>query len=179
MSETDFYPVIFDIVNSYTRHKVLQRRFSSILQRAFQGEVTCPSQCAGLIVKFLGEDTAEENQKIKAVFSTAAADRIIVEHAQLFSDAAYEKNFRVSLESLTPLVNEMGRVIFKEKQHLGTVGALLAFGGTFASYCEAKEGLGVAAVETIVESVTHYFCRHVGSWLKTSGGVVSYMYIPN
>lgn len=71
MAQSDFYPVIFDIVNSYTRHKVLQRRFSAILQNGYRGEANCPSQCAGLIIKFLGEDIADGNRKIKAVFSTA------------------------------------------------------------------------------------------------------------
>lgn len=171
MSETDFYPVIFDIVHSYTRHKILQRRFSSILRNGYPGEAnTCPSQCAGLIIKFLGEDIADGNRKIRAVFSTAAADRIVMEHSQLFSDAAYKKNFRISLESLTTVVSEMGNLIFKEKQHLGTVAAFLGFGASLAAYCESNEHLGVVAVENVVESITNYFCRHVGSWLKANGG---------
>ena len=173
MAQSDFYPVIFDIVNSYTRHKVLQRRFSAILQNGYRGEANCPSQCAGLIIKFLGEDIADGNRKIKAVFSTAAADRIVMEHTQLFSDAAYQKNFRISLESLPSVVKEMGYLIFKEKQHLGTVAAFLGFGASLAAYCESREHLGVAAMETVVESIAHYYCRHIKSWLRANGGVVS------
>ena len=173
MAQSDFYPVIFDIVNSYTRHKVLQRRFSAILQNGYRGEANCPSQCAGLIIKFLGEDIADGNRKIKAVFSTAAADRIVMEHTQLFSDAAYQNNFRISLESLPSVVKEMGYLIFKEKQHLGTVAAFLGFGASLAAYCESKEHLGVAAMETVVESITHYYCRHIESWLRANSGVVS------
>lgn len=172
MSETDFYPILFDVVNSYTRHKILQRRFSSILQNV-RGEASCPSQFVALIVKFLGDEIQAENQQIKAVFSTAAADRIIAEHAELFSDSVYEKNFRVTLQRLPSVVNEMGDVIFKEKQHIGTVGAFLAFGATFAAYCEQKDGLGAVAVEKIVESVAKYLDHHVRSWLRTNGGLVS------
>lgn len=172
MSETEFYPIVFDVVSSYTRHKVLQRHFSTILQKV-RGEASCPSQFAALVVKFLGEEITAENQRIKSAFSTAAADRIIVGHGELFSDKAYEKNFRVSLARLPSMVDAMGEVIFKEKQHVGTVGAFLAFGATFAAYCEQKEGLGAEAVEGIVESVTKYFDYHLRSWLRTNGGLVS------
>lgn len=172
MSESDFYSIVFDVISSYTRHKILQRRFSSILEKV-HGEASCPSQFAALIVKFLGEEIEAENQQIKAAFSTAAADRIIAEHADLFSDSVYEQSFRVSLQRLPSVVNEMGDVIFKEKLHTGTVGAFLAFGATFAAYCEQKDGMGAEAVETIVESVAKYFDRHVRSWLRTNGGLVS------
>lgn len=170
---TELYPIIFDVVNSYTHHKVLQRRFSSILRKAFRGEASCPSQCAALIVKFLGEEITSQHQPIKEIFSTVAADRIIVAHAELFSDTAYEEKIHVSLPRLPSIVNEMGDVIFKENRNVGTVGAFLAFGATFAAYCEQKEGLGVVAVEKIVVSVSEYLDHHVGSWLKTKGGVVS------
>ena len=174
MSETELYSILIDVVSSYTRHKILQRRFSSILQNV-QGEASCPSQFAGLIVKFLGEEIEAENQQIKAVFSTAAADRIISEHAELFSDTVYEQNFHVSLQGLPSVVHEMGSVIFKEKRHVGTMGAFLAFGATFAAYCEQKDDLGAAAVETIVESVARYLDqrRDVHSWLESNGGLVS------
>ena len=172
MSQTEFYPVLFDIVNSYTRHKIIQRRFSSILQKSIDGEAICPPQFAALAIKFLGEDLAAEfNQKFKAILITAAADRIITEHAQLFSEVTYDKSFRVStLERLPSLVNEMGDVIFKEKQNVGTMGAFLAFGASFAAYCEQKKGL--AAVELIVESVAKYLDFHLGSWLQRNGGLV-------
>ena len=171
MSKSGFYPTVFDIVSSYTRHKVLQRQFSAVLQKV-RGESTCPSQFAALVVKFLGEEITAENQRIKAAFSTAAADRIIAEHGVLFSDKAYEKNCRVSLARLPSIVDEMGEVIFKEKQHVGTVGAFLAFGATLAAYCEEKDGLGAEAVEGIEESVTKYVDYHLGSWLRTNGGLV-------
>lgn len=171
MSKTEFHPILFDIVSSYTRHKVLQRQFSTILQKI--REASCPSQLAALVVKFLGEEIIAENQRIKAAFSTAAADRIIAKHGELFSDKAYEKNFRVSLARLPSIVDEMGEVIFKEKQHVGTVGAFLAFGATLAAYCEEKDGLEAEAVEGIVESVTKYFDYHLRSWLRTNGGLVS------
>ena len=173
MSQTEFYPVLLNIVNSYTRHKVLQRRFAAILERSVHGEAICPPQFAALAIKFLGEEiTAEFNQKFRSVLSTAAADRIITEHAELFSDAGYEKSFRVSLGRLPSLVNEMGDVIFKEKQNIGTVGAFLAFGGTFAAYCKQKEGLGLPAVEAVVQSAAKYLDDNLGSWLKTNGGLV-------
>ena len=172
MSKTDFQPVVFDIVSSYTRHKVLQRQFSTILQK-IRGEASCPSQLAALVVKFLGEEIIAENQLIKAAFSTAAADRIIAEHGELFSDKAYEKNFRVSLARIPSIVDEMGGVIFKEKQHVGTVGAFLAFGATLAAYCMEKDDLEAEAVERLVESVTKYFDYHLRSWLTSHGGLVS------
>lgn len=173
MSKTEFYPILFDIVSSYTRHKVLQRQFSTILQNV-RGEASCPSQFAALVVKFVGGEITAENQRIKAAFSTPAADRIIAEHGELFCEKAYEKNFRVSLSSLPSIVDEMGEVIFKEKQHVGTVGAFLAFGATLAAYCVQKDGLGAEAVKEIVESVTKYFDYHLGSWLRANGGLVSF-----
>ena len=172
MSETEFYPLLLDIIRSYTRHKSLQRRFSSILQKV-RGEASCPSQFAGLIVKFLGEDIEAENQQIKVVVSTAAADRIIAQHTELFSDSVYEQNFRVSPQRLQSVVNEMGDVIFKEKRHIGTVGAFLAFGATFGAYCEQKDGLGTVAMETVVESAAKYLDHHLRSWLSSNGGLVS------
>ena len=172
MSKSEFYPIVFDIVNSYTRHKVLQRRFSTILQKV-QREARCPSQFAALVVKFVGDEITAENQRIKAAFSTAAADRIIAEHGELFCDKAYEKNFRVSLARLPAMIDEMGEVIFKEKEHVGTVGAFLAFGASLAAYCEQKDDLGAEAVEEIVESVTKYFDYHLRSWLTAYGGLVS------
>jgi len=172
MSKTEFHPIVFDIVSSYTRHKVLQRQFSTILQK-IRGEASCPSQLAALVVKFLGEEIVAENQRIKVAFSTAAADRIIAEHGELFSDKAYEKNFRVSLKRIPSIVDEMGEVIFKEKQHVGTVAAFLAFGATLAAYCMEKDDLEAEAVERLVESVTEYFDYHLRSWLRTNGGLVS------
>ena len=70
-------------------------------------------------IKFLGEEIAVENQRIKPAFSTAAADRIIAEHGELSSGKAYEKNFRVSLARLRSIVDAMEGVIFKEKQQVG------------------------------------------------------------
>lgn len=175
MSQTEYYPYIFELVNSYTHHKILQSRFSHSLQKYIDGEASCPAQFASSVIKFLGEDLAAEcGQKIKAILSTAAADRIIAEHANLFSNNTYGMNFRVSTpERLPLLVNDMGDVIFKEKQDVGRVAAFLAFGATFGAYCEQQQGLGKMAVEKIVDSVVKYMDCNLKSWLKRNGGLVS------
>ena len=175
MSQTEYYPYIFELVNSYTHHKILQSRFSHSLQKYIDGEASCPPQFASSVIKFLGEDLAAEcGQKIKAILNTAAADRIIAEHANLFSNDTYGMNFRVSTpERLPVLVNDMGDVIFKEKQDVGRVAAFLAFGATFGAYCEHQQGLGKMAVEKIVDSVVKYMDCNLKSWLKRNGGLVS------
>ena len=175
MSQTEYYPYIFELVNSYTHHKILQSRFSHSLQKYIDGEASCPPQFASSVIKFLGEDLAAEcGQKIKAILSTAAADRIIAEHANLFSNDTYGMNFRVSTpERLPLLVNDMGDVIFKEKQDVGRVAAFLAFGATFGAYCEQQQGLGKTAVGKIVDSVVKYMDCNLKSWLKRNGGLVS------
>lgn len=173
MSQTEFYPILCDIISSYTSHKILQRHFNSVIQAFVNGEAIYPREFASVAVKFLGDEvTSEFNRKFKTVLSTAAADHVIQEHAELFSDEGYEKSFRVSLERLPSLVTEMGDIIFKEKHNIGTVGAFLAFGATFAAYCEQKDGLGLQAVEAIVKSVAEHLDDNLRSWLKTNGGLV-------
>ena len=174
MSAPEFFLILQNIVKGYTNHKIRQRRFSALLQSSFQDRAKFSPEVIGLIVRELGDEIASENyREIKTSVSTAAADRIIVEHADLFSVSGYEKNFRASLQTLPLIVNEMGELIFKEKKHLGTVAAFLAFGATFAVHCELKEGLGQPAVEAIVTSVTEYLAGHLLTWLKSNGGLVS------
>ena len=173
MSQTEFYPILCDIISSYTFHKILQRHFNSVIHTFVHGEAIYPREFASVAIKFLGDEvTSEFNRKFKAVLSTAAADHVIQKHAELFSDEGYEKSFRVSLDRLPSLVTEMGDIIFIEKQNIGTVGAFLAFGATFAAYCEQKDGLGLQAVEAIVKSVAKHLDDNLRSWLKTNGGLV-------
>ena len=115
MSETEFYPILCDIISSYTFHKILQRHFNSVIQTFVHGEAIYPREFASVAIKFLGDEvTSEFNRKFKTVLSTAAADHVIQKHAELFSDEGYEKSFRVSLDRLPSLVTEMGAIIFKE-----------------------------------------------------------------
>ena len=175
MSQTEYYPYIFELVNSYTHHKILQSRFSLSLQKYIDGEASCPPQFASSVIKFLGEDLAAEcGPKIKAIFSTAAADRIIAENADLFSNNSYGRKFRVlTPERLPALVNGIGDEVFNGKQSVGRVAVFLAFGATFGAYCEQQQGLGKMAVEKIVDSVVKCMDCNLKSWLKTNGGLVS------
>lgn len=171
--QTEFYPVLHNMVSDYVFHKIRQRQFNYLMQRSLCGKAICPPEFASLAIKFLGDEvTVECNRKFKQALSTAAADHIIAEHGELFSDEVYEKGFRVSLETIPSLVNEMGDMIFKEKQNMGTVAAFLAFGAMFSAYCEQKEGFGVQVVKAIVTSVAKHLDDNLGSWLKTNGGLV-------
>ena len=171
--QTEFYPVLYSMVSDYVFHKIRQRQFNYLIQRSVCGEAICPPEFASLAIKFLGDEVFVEcNRKFKQALSTAAADHIIAAHGELFSDEAYEKCFHISLETLPSLMNEMGDVIFEEKQNMGTVAAFLALGAMFSAYCEQKEGLGMQAVEAIVTSVAKHLDDNLGSWLKTNGGLV-------